>query len=496
MPVSTVTTATYELVKYSRAYNHTPGTLPEHPELQWQHFANPVIRMTMDSKKSTSGGLESYRLRIVWNFNSELNSMDVDQREVVFEDLDLVSYSSLPTTQAPQGMPLKAVYQGSTVGLRYQHPRVTPPGAVPQYRRFQVAFESAVTAAAFVDSIRFVCPCKANAGPPPRIARASPAQARTPGPQSSQLSTASVLAPLHATMRPPASSMSLNEPLPSIRRTSTTLTPFPETALTTADWQSTRDLYSSQATLSRAPTVSPWHADGTDVPCTRPGSAYDSSRPSSAATASSAIAHRSSSDMDAPAAVSISRHRPPTAAPSPATAPAPGAATALETRNELQPRPTRDSGAVLRQRESDETSLPSSSLPHSSSSPPSMARLRPSSPELMPPPPVPAGLSRGSDFIGTNTTPPACAGADITGASVAPPPVAPAPSLTAESDAACLANSAANLTASLRDSADLYDLPQDELETLVAGIVREEGFAELMRSLDKMWRVKGLVGIV
>lgn len=47
------------------------------------------------------------------------------------EDLDLVAYSSLPSLQAPQGMPLKAVYQDAVVGIRYQHPRVSPPGTTP-----------------------------------------------------------------------------------------------------------------------------------------------------------------------------------------------------------------------------------------------------------------------------------------------------------------------------------------------------------------------------
>ncbi len=47
------------------------------------------------------------------------------------EDLDLVAYSVMPTFQAPQGVPLKAVYQGAVVGLRYQHPRVAPPGQAP-----------------------------------------------------------------------------------------------------------------------------------------------------------------------------------------------------------------------------------------------------------------------------------------------------------------------------------------------------------------------------
>ncbi|KAH9859086.1 hypothetical protein C2E23DRAFT_692057, partial [Lenzites betulinus] len=127
---------TYDLAKYSRSYNHTPSAQSEGlGELQWQHFTNPVIRLTMETRKGANGHLESYRLKITWMFSAGADSMDVDQREVVFvfslriqEDLDLVAYSSLPSLQAPQGMPLKAVYQDAVVGIRYQHPRVSPPG--------------------------------------------------------------------------------------------------------------------------------------------------------------------------------------------------------------------------------------------------------------------------------------------------------------------------------------------------------------------------------
>ena len=72
-----------------------------------------------------------------------------------------------------------------------------------------------------------------------------------------------------------------------------------------------------------------------------------------------------------------------------------------------------------------------------------------------------------------------------------------------------------DIDARLRDSGGLYELSKDQLERLVAEVVREEGFAELvsirshldharttptnplsqMNSLDGMWKIKGLVGI-
>lgn len=84
MSLSTSTTTTYDLTKYSRAYSQTPSTQSDQGELQWQHFVNPIIRLTMETRKSLDGHLESYRLKIVWTFSAGLDAMDVDQREVGF----------------------------------------------------------------------------------------------------------------------------------------------------------------------------------------------------------------------------------------------------------------------------------------------------------------------------------------------------------------------------------------------------------------------------
>lgn len=45
---------------------------------------------------------------------------------------------------------------------------------------------------------------------------------------------------------------------------------------------------------------------------------------------------------------------------------------------------------------------------------------------------------------------------------------------------------AADITASLRDSAGLYALPKEELEKLVAEVIREEGFADLVRAFSSL----------
>jgi hypothetical protein len=83
MTHSTTATATHALSRYSRSY----PSVAQHPkqiaESEWQHFVNPIIRLVLDVKKSSSGELESFRLRVVWSIGSGKDVM-VDQTEVVF----------------------------------------------------------------------------------------------------------------------------------------------------------------------------------------------------------------------------------------------------------------------------------------------------------------------------------------------------------------------------------------------------------------------------
>ncbi|KAF8760755.1 hypothetical protein RHS01_00395 [Rhizoctonia solani] len=45
----------------------------------------------------------------------------------------------------------------------------------------------------------------------------------------------------------------------------------------------------------------------------------------------------------------------------------------------------------------------------------------------------------------------------------------------------------------LRDASDIYTMPFDELQQLVAEVIREPGFPELVGRVHKMWKEKGLV---
>ncbi|KAG7446330.1 uncharacterized protein BT62DRAFT_931784, partial [Guyanagaster necrorhizus] len=161
MSTSTTATSTFVLHKYSRSY-------PTSTASNWQHFTNPTIRLVLDAKNASGGELESVRLRIIWTMDNG-DPMDTTAgSQVLFEDLDLLSFSSLPFRQhqrQSQGLPLKAVYRDLVVGIRYLHPREY--SANPTYRRFQITFSSVASVSQFINAIRTVCPCKANVAPAP-----------------------------------------------------------------------------------------------------------------------------------------------------------------------------------------------------------------------------------------------------------------------------------------------------------------------------------------
>jgi hypothetical protein len=75
-------TSTYILSKYSRSYptkrtiNRVQTQSQTGPETmsEWQHFTNPVIRLVLDVTTSSSSEIESVRLRIMWQMNSDIEN--------------------------------------------------------------------------------------------------------------------------------------------------------------------------------------------------------------------------------------------------------------------------------------------------------------------------------------------------------------------------------------------------------------------------------------
>ncbi|KAK2464211.1 hypothetical protein APHAL10511_003668 [Amanita phalloides] len=153
MAHSTTATSSYVLNKYSRSYPASAHTYAD-----WQHFTNPEIRLVLDVERSSNSDLRGVRLRVVWN----MKDGDSQQPQVVFEDIDLLSFSSLASDNSlnrQQQLPLKAAYRDNLVGIRYLHPKESV-NAAPTFRRFQVTFSSVTIATEFINTICTVCPCK------------------------------------------------------------------------------------------------------------------------------------------------------------------------------------------------------------------------------------------------------------------------------------------------------------------------------------------------
>ncbi|KAG0698138.1 hypothetical protein DFH29DRAFT_1019719 [Suillus ampliporus] len=387
----TTTTVAHPLAKYSRSYP-TSSSSSQNPatDAEWQHFVHPVITLYLDAKKSSAGHLVSVRLRIVWNFDSSTNSTDVDQREITLEDLDLLSFSSLSSSrtnsgQPDHGLPLKAVYRDAVVGIRYLHPRTTDPTCQPVYRRFQITFTTATSAAQFIDAVRPVCPCRLNSQPP--LVTRTPTIATMGVPDD--LSRRGTIVQNVSQTRPSTSGIPLR-PAPTAF--------LPENP-------------PSDANLS---TFAP------STPVRFTPVALSSS---SAKTTSRAVSSHDSTFATPPETPRI---------------------TVLKTSQCQAP-----SGSIS----STKSSLPDSSQPSSSTR---------SSSNTMPPPPLPSSVTRYRK---------------------------PESRLSEVPDP-----TRAQLVASLHDSPALYNLSHAELESVVAQVIREEGFAQLLGSLDTLWRVKGFLG--
>ncbi|OCH91449.1 hypothetical protein OBBRIDRAFT_886969 [Obba rivulosa] len=447
MALSTITSATYDLLKYSRCYAPSPLSSGQ-GDLEWQHFSNPTIRLVLDARKPDKGDLESFRLRIIWSLNNGPNSTETDQRDVVFEDLDLLSFSSIPalsaqsvhSTAAAQGLPLKAVFRGSVVGIRYQHPRITPAGATPLFRRFQVTFQSSSTAFEFISHVRFVCPCKANPAPPTSDLRLNasmlPSGARAPTAPKHlpQLGTPSSdnmersIPPSHSFITPPLPSKCQGFNLHS-SATMLTSSPIRHSQLGT-----------DHSVASRASGGLATPDPGTVLDSSSPGGIYAHTSTNISTPSSGAHEMRISSGDSRPGS------RPSTVLSNSSTT---GAFPALSQAHFLV-----DEAASY-----GEKSLPSSS------GPPSQALISSSNASgISPVAPGYAAASNESEI---------CSRATAT--------------VQAQLDAG-------DFMQTLSETTSVYSLARADLEKLVAEVIREEGFAKLLSDLDSLWTTKGYLG--
>ncbi|KAI0812422.1 hypothetical protein BC629DRAFT_1472855, partial [Irpex lacteus] len=517
-------------------------------DVEWQHFTNPVMQLVLDIKKnSTSGEPEAYRVRVLWFLNQggQVDAMDVDQREVVFEDVDLLSFSP-STSQHSQshnfsnhGFPLKAVYRDAVVGIRYMHPRVVSNDSAPGYRRFQVNFQKTSDASSFIDAIRHVCPCKANGPPAPA---GLSARSVTMAPSSSAGSAPG------SRMRPPEAPTSTCVSIVPAKRLHTSMTMAPPSSA-----NATTNGSSTQATpmnmhIHRAPDVPAPAPSKTSrsVPAKRMRPSMDmvldsqfqtqpvGARPYQLASSATFTSSRTRLDKPLAAATTSSpfpsvthSHQPTntsqdtsaitkTTPPSLPSLSGPGVVGRLDEpplplcvlQAQNQTHPTNTSGVGLPATSlylppapitpiaasqcqsaydgANASDAPGSALStfHAQASG-ATAEAHQQSQLLLP------SLQTSLSSASTATSLPTNLPSDLTSTTSIPLPtsLASAPTTSMTDDILTAIHS----SSSGDSEPSLYTLSREELEMVVASVIREEGFADLMRTLDGMWRVKGLV---
>ncbi|KAL5485103.1 hypothetical protein ACEPAI_7745 [Sanghuangporus weigelae] len=177
----------FTITKYSRAtskqQDNLQGSQMPRGDCDWQHHTQPVLRLLLETRKSAQGIPEQMRLRIVWSVSNghapAMNNKMSQQANVIFEDIDLLVVRKHIHPFPTQGLPLKAVFRDNMIGIRFLPPDAKSSN-LSEYRRFQVTFQFFGDSAAFIESIRDVCPCKpspvnnfqpASLDPRPSLAR-------------------------------------------------------------------------------------------------------------------------------------------------------------------------------------------------------------------------------------------------------------------------------------------------------------------------------------
>ncbi|PCH43434.1 hypothetical protein WOLCODRAFT_153494 [Wolfiporia cocos MD-104 SS10] len=487
MSQSTTSTTTYNLIKYSRSYAQSNGE-SQQAEQEWQHFTNPVIRLVLDATKSSATGeLEAFRLRVLWNLSAGPDAMDTDQRDVMFEDIDMLSLSIMQHGVPSQhGLPLKAVYRDSVVGIRYLHSRT---GAVPSFRRFQVTFQSATLVSSFIDAIKYICPCKVN--PPPPV-RKTMARSTT-------------------MMPPPAITQAVShQPPVSVQGSSQQV--------------SQADAPRIQRAMSVAGVLNQPSTPATD-PARHPGPPSQSPRDATPWNSSSQLDQQSrtvaSDEVSSRQVIAPSLRRSSTALPSsaPLQLPAANNAASWDPPSHLRTLPPSDD--YIQSRPSSAITASSAVADysfHASSEAAQSERLRTLSEleytvQLRPPAAIDLTAAPADAHLEPDSIYARRLHADI------PPPLVP-PHLVQQINSSTeyvvqpasvlrLTETAPvsgdvlkatedtpmqDLITTLEEVPTLYNLPREELERLVARVVREEGFVKLLENLDSMWTIKSYLG--
>lgn len=144
MAQSTTSTTIHNIVKYS--WTKVPLTTQvKTSEIQWKQEQSDSLRLTLSVTKAltptqssvnATGGqsLARHHLKVSYISDESEETQNASQnanREVVFENLDLTSFSEIKYNG--KELPLKAAHKSRSVAFRYLYPMVQDNGS-PQVR--------------------------------------------------------------------------------------------------------------------------------------------------------------------------------------------------------------------------------------------------------------------------------------------------------------------------------------------------------------------------
>ncbi|EJD52547.1 hypothetical protein AURDEDRAFT_158279 [Auricularia subglabra TFB-10046 SS5] len=441
MPVThTHTTSEHVLAKFSSKSRRSDGS-----HADWMHWASPTLLITLAVSAASDGSVNAANLSVVWRRDGGDNG----RGDITLEELDLLSFSQISPSPL-QMRPLRAVYNGAIVGIRYMHPLIVPPSSQPTFNQLQVRFQDASDASQFVTALARFCPCKEEPSRPNNTNAMGPPPAkqimltRTPSTVSrpTHRHATPAFSPMHMSSSPapiPSSSSSSQRPASHASRQT------PTTAYDESQVELCFDSSSQLQDVTPSPRL--------PVPLQRTVM-FDMPAPSAATPAE---LKRAISMLDS-AAASFSNAPPSRSVPSihtPAPIPTPVAGSS-------RPNP------------------PAAIVP---------VAMPPASVSTVQTPPMlpPRAISDDAMQLADLTTPSRTSVVDP-----APVNFAQTPDQRPASNTNTTPRD--SVLASLREVPELYQLTTPQLERAVAEIVREPGFMEFLSRVEAMWHVRGLVG--
>jgi len=148
---------------------HESKLTPVHPySTQKQHYLELETVFVVSADESARKELQKMTLSILFDAlaSSDPNTPSPSHQQISLLSLELTSFSSSSIAACtPQDqLPLKAVYKGTVIGIRYLH---IPPEerfkgryAQTEWKRVQVKFLSVEERKRFIEAIKGVCPVK------------------------------------------------------------------------------------------------------------------------------------------------------------------------------------------------------------------------------------------------------------------------------------------------------------------------------------------------